>query len=59
MDLNSEQKSGLAADAAEREDEEWRAIEAGLASVDRGEEGVDLDEAIERLRRKYGIHHQP
>jgi Arc/MetJ-type ribon-helix-helix transcriptional regulator len=41
--------------ALDAEEEELRAIEEGLASVDRGEEGVSLDEAFRRLRTKHGI----
>jgi Arc/MetJ-type ribon-helix-helix transcriptional regulator len=39
----------------EESDEELKAIEEGLSSVDRGEEGVTLDEAFDRLRQKHQI----
>ncbi len=34
---------------------ELRAIEEGLASVDKGEPGVPVDEAFRRLREKHRI----
>ena len=36
-------------------DEEIQAVEEGLASVERGEQGVPLDEAFDRLRQKHSI----
>jgi hypothetical protein len=36
-------------------DEEIQAVEEGLASVERGEQGVPLDEAFNRLRKKHSI----
>lgn len=36
-------------------DEELLAIKEGLASIERGEAGVPLDEAFARLRDKYQI----
>jgi len=36
-------------------DEELRAVEEGLTSIDRGEQGVLLDEAFNRLREKHRI----
>jgi predicted transcriptional regulator len=36
-------------------EEELRAIEGGLASVDRGEEGTLLNVAFDRLRQKHRI----
>jgi predicted transcriptional regulator len=41
--------------ALDESDEELKAIEAGLASIDRGEEGVSLDEAVNRLRETRQI----
>lgn len=35
----------------DQNDDDLKAIEEGLASLDRGEEGVPLSEAFERLRR--------
>jgi Arc/MetJ-type ribon-helix-helix transcriptional regulator len=37
----------------EDSDEELRAIEAGLKSIDRGDEGSSLDDAFNRLRAKH------
>ncbi|HEY1786399.1 MAG TPA: type II toxin-antitoxin system ParD family antitoxin, partial [Pirellulales bacterium] len=39
----------------EESDEELKAIEEGLSSVDRGEEGVTLDEAFDRLRQRHQV----
>lgn len=39
--------------ALDEDDQELKAIEEGLASVDRGEIGVSLDDAFDRLRRKH------
>jgi len=36
-------------------DEEFRAIEEGLASADRGEAGVPLEEAFDNLRQKHRV----
>jgi len=36
-------------------DEELATIEEGVASVDRGDEGVPLDQAFERLHQRYSI----
>jgi Arc/MetJ-type ribon-helix-helix transcriptional regulator len=36
-------------------DADLKAIEEGLSSIDRGEEGVPLDEAFNRLRQKHQI----
>lgn len=36
-------------------DEDLKAIEVGLSSIDRGEEGVPLDEAFELFRQKRQI----
>ena len=39
----------------EESDKELQAIEEGLASVDRGDPGVPLDEAFDRLRQKHRV----
>jgi len=36
-------------------DEELRAVEKGLASLDRGDEGVPLEEAFDNLRQKHRV----
>ena len=36
-------------------EEELRAIQEGIDSVDRGDEGVPLDEAFQKLRDKHRI----
>ncbi len=36
-------------------DEDLTAVEDGLSSIDRGEKGVLLDEAFDRLRQKHKI----
>jgi Arc/MetJ-type ribon-helix-helix transcriptional regulator len=41
--------------ALDDSDADLKAIEEGLASVDRGEEGTPLDEAFDRLRQKHQI----
>jgi Arc/MetJ-type ribon-helix-helix transcriptional regulator len=41
--------------ALDESDEDLKAIEEGLSSIDRGEEGVLLDEAFNRLRQKHQI----
>ena len=41
--------------ALDENDEELKAIEDGLSSIDRGEEGVSLDDAFDRLRKKHQI----
>jgi putative addiction module CopG family antidote len=41
--------------ALDESDEELKAIEEGLSSVERGEEGVLLDEAFNRLRQKHQV----
>ena len=41
--------------ALQQSDQETLAIEAALAAVDRGEEGVELDEAFSRLRQRHQI----
>lgn len=38
--------------ALEESEAELSAVQAGLDSVDRGDAGVSLDEAFEKLRRK-------
>jgi Arc/MetJ-type ribon-helix-helix transcriptional regulator len=43
----------------EHSDEELRAIEAGLKSIDRGDEGSSLDDAFNRLREKHQILGEP
>jgi hypothetical protein len=40
------------------EEEEMRAIQEGLDSLDRGDEGIPLDDAVKRLRQKYNIQTQ-
>jgi predicted transcriptional regulator len=45
--------------ALDESDEELKAIEEGLASIDRGEEGVSLDEAVNRLRQQHRIQNEP
>jgi Arc/MetJ-type ribon-helix-helix transcriptional regulator len=37
------------------EQQELRAIQEGLDSLDRGEQGVSLDEAFEKLRNRHSI----
>jgi Arc/MetJ-type ribon-helix-helix transcriptional regulator len=44
-----------ALDLLDAEDEELRAIQDSLDDLDRGEEGVPLDEAFAQLRAKYNI----
>jgi Arc/MetJ-type ribon-helix-helix transcriptional regulator len=39
----------------EAEDEELRAIQEGIDSVDRGEEGILLHDAFKQLRAEHGI----
>ena len=39
----------------ESEQEEWLAIKEGLDTLDRGEEGISLNEAFEAVRAKYDI----
>jgi Arc/MetJ-type ribon-helix-helix transcriptional regulator len=41
--------------ALDEDDEELKAIEEGLVSVDRGEAGSPLDEVFERLRQRHSI----
>jgi Arc/MetJ-type ribon-helix-helix transcriptional regulator len=41
--------------ALDESDADLKAIEEGLSSMDRGEEGVPLDEAFDRLRQKHQI----
>jgi Arc/MetJ-type ribon-helix-helix transcriptional regulator len=41
--------------ALDESDADLKAIEEGLSSVDRGEEGAPLDEAFDRLRQKHQI----
>ena len=41
--------------ALDESDADLKAIEEGLSSIDRGEEGVPLDEAFHRLRQKHQI----
>jgi len=40
--------------ALDATDEETRAIEEGLKSVDAGDDGISADEAFTRLRRRHG-----
>ena len=44
-----------ALDSLDEEEDDVKAIEEALESLDRGEPGVPLDEAFEKLRRKYGL----
>ena len=39
----------------EDSEEELRAIQDGIDSVDRGEEGISLDDAFQKLRDKYHL----
>lgn len=39
----------------EEEEQDLRAIEEGLASLRRGEQGVTVEEAFDRLRQKYSL----
>jgi Arc/MetJ-type ribon-helix-helix transcriptional regulator len=39
-------------------DEEMRAIALGLESVERGDEGILLDEAFDKLRQRHNIPRQ-
>ena len=41
--------------ALEAKEYELRAIEEGIDSVERGDEGVALDQAFEKLREKHRI----
>jgi len=39
----------------EDEEDDLKAIQEGLESLDRGERGTPLDEAFRELRQKYGL----
>jgi hypothetical protein len=41
--------------ALDESNADLKAIEEGLASIDRGEEGVPVDEAFDRIRQKRQI----
>lgn len=45
--------------ALDESEEDLKAIEEGLSSLDSGEEGVPLDEAFSRLRKKHQIQDSP
>ena len=44
-----------ALDLLDDEEDDAQAIQEALDSLDRGEPGVPLDEAFQKLRQKYGL----
>ena len=56
---SEEELSVEALQALGESEEDLRAIEEGLSALDRGEEGVPLDEAFDRLRKKHQIQDSP